>query len=309
MLKAFLAKPYTAWTFTLSLLALTAVCILKMPDIILLKRISAYAIPVMLSQLGLGLLFLIFGQRQLMLTSFACCAALCLHFKSVANINLVTPAKTSEQSVTIVQVNTGDLAGDWQSLREALLTSGADVITIGELTPDWQQIVLTELLREYPYQVILTRIDLLGVAICSKFPVGYADTLVFEEVPHLRVNLEVPGQPPIDLYTFGTNPPLFRSSLIQLRRQLALLSEEIRLRSIGAIATGNYNLDQFADEVQDFRASARMLDSRRSLSPTLTPPTNHIFYTADLECLKFQNLYDRQSNRMGIMGEYQFRRL
>jgi len=291
------------------MIAVTALCILKTPDILILRRIARHAIQIMILLLGAGFVFLILNQRRLLFTAFGCVTALCLHFKNVANINLIVPVKTSEPVMTVAHMSTADLGEHWTSTAESLKKADADILSIIEITPAWED-VLTEALRStYPHQAILTKIDILGTAIFSKYPILQIDTLTFAEVPHLRARIQITEKHEANIYSFNTDPPLFRKSLLQLRNQLEGLSRSIQTTDIPALAVGNYNLDQFADEIQDFRASSHLLDSRKTLSPSLVTPTSHIFYSPNMECLTFENLYDSFTTRIGILGEYQFMRI
>ncbi|MCB0685401.1 MAG: endonuclease/exonuclease/phosphatase family protein [Saprospiraceae bacterium] len=306
MLKALFQNRIISTLVIVGMLSITALSIMKTPDIMILKRITAHAIQFMLLLLGAGLFFLAIDQKRLLFAAFGCVAALCLHFKRVANISLILPIKTSEPTLMVAQTSTSDLAEHWQNSIQSLIRSKADIISILELTPDWEALLTKRLAKDYPYHALNTRIDILGSAIFSKFPVVHTDTLNFMDVPHLKSVVEIPGGLQTRIYSFNTNPPLLRNSLLQLRNELGELSDDIQKEPIPAIATGNYNLDQFADEIQDFRASADLLDSRKTMSPSLFTPTNHIFYSRSFECLHFANLYDTASVRIGIIGEYQF---
>lgn len=306
MLKALFQNRVINALVIAGMLSITAISIMKTPDVMFLKRISAHAIQFMILLLGAGLFFFIINQRRLLLTAFGCVAALCLHFKRVANINLIQPVKTEEPSLMVAQTTTADLAEHWQNSIETLIRSKADILSILDLTPDWETLLTKRLIDHYPYRSLNTRIDNFGAAIFSRYPVVRTDTLYFQGVPHLKATVEIPGGLQAQLYSFNTEPPLFRKSLIQLRNQLYDLSFDITRESVPTITTGNFNLDQFADEIQDFRASANLFDSRKSMSPSLFNPTNHIFYSRGLECLRFSNLYDSASVRIGIIGEYQF---
>lgn len=306
MLKDLFRNRIFSTTLIAGMLALTALCIMKTPDVMILKRISAHAIQIMILLLGAGLFFFLMNQKRLLFTAFGCVAALCLHFKQVANINLVQPVKTSEPTLMIAQTSTTDLAEHWQTSVESLIQSKADILSILELTPDWEELLTNKLAHDYPYKALNTRIDIFGSAIFSKYPVARIDTLQLREVPHLKTTIQLPGELQTQIYSFNTNPPLFRTSLLDLRIQLKELSNDIELSNMPCIATGNFNLDQFADEIQDFRASSKLSDSRRTMSSSLYTPTNHIFYSNSFACLRFSNLYDTASLRIGIIGEYQF---
>ncbi len=307
MLKAFLQNRIVSIILTTGMLAVTALCIMKTPDVILLKRIAAHAIQIMILLLAAGLFFFATNQKRLLFTAFGCVAALCLHFKQVANINLIRPIKTSEPSLMIAQASTTDLAEHWQSSIESLIRTEADVLSIQEVTPDWEELLTDRLTHDYPHRALNTRIDIFGSAIFSKFPLTRVDTLYLTDVPHLKATIELTQGRQTQVYCVNTNPPLFRRSLVQLRNQLQGLSSDIGQTRLPSIALGNFNLDQFADEIQNFRAASGLLDSRKTMSPSLNTPTDHIFYSRSFECLRFSNLYDTGSVRIGIIGEYQFK--
>lgn len=308
MLNAILDKQWIQWTLISAMVIVTAICVFKTPDIIFLKRISSHAIHIMILLLGAGLFFLIVNKPRLLFTAFGCVALMCLYFKRVANIDLILPVKTTEATMQILQTSTSDLAEDLSSSLRVIKHSKVDMITILEVTPDWEQRLLTELGGDFPYHALRTNIDITGMAIFSKFPILGRDTLEFAEVPHLSVQLKVGDHSPqfISLYS---NPPLFRRSLLQLRNQLNGLANHISTLACPILVAGDFNIDQFSDEIQDFRNRASLLDSRKTMSPSLNTPTNHIFYNKDFECLRFYNVYDNSSYRIGVIGEYQFKSL
>lgn len=308
MLKAFLQNRVVSVSLIIGMIAVTSLCILPTPDVIILKRISAHAIQIMILLLGGGLFFFALNQKRLLFTAFGCVAALCLHFRSVANISLIKPIKTSEPTFIIAQSSTADFAEHWQSTIASLIKTDADILSILEITPDWEDVLRTRLTPDYPYYAINTRIDIFGSAIFSKFPLSQIDTLMLMDVPTLKATVDIREARQIQVYSINTNPPLFRISLLQLRNQLRGISSDIVQAKIPCIASGDFNLDQFADEIQDFRAKAGLLDSRKTMSPSLYTPTTHIFYSRSFECLRFSNLYDLASVRIGIMGEYQLKR-
>ncbi len=303
--RSLFAHPWVAYPILASMVVLTLIC-MEPPNILLLKRIAARSTQIMLLFLASGIFFLIMDERRLLYTAFACAAALCLYFKWAANISLGAPVKTSEPSFLMAHCNTSDLA-DYEVALASLLDRDPDVISFLEITPGWDQLLQAYLSERYPHQVINTRIDFLGGGLFSKFPIEAADTLFYEEVPNLSVDIRIGEQHKVRVITSNTNPPLFRRSFVQLRDQLDVLAGTALRSNHPVITMGNYNLDQFADELQDFRAKAKLDDSRKSMSPSLNPPTNHIFYSDMLECLEFANLYDKGSKRIGIYGEYQFK--
>ena len=280
--------------------------IIYTPNVVILKKIASHAVHIMILFLAAGMFFLIFDQKRLLFTAFACSAGLCLYFKFVANISINVPIKTSEPSLLITHTNTSELLDDVENNLSAFLKTDADIICLVEITPDWEVVLDDYFSETYPFSVTMTRIDHLGAAVFSKFPITRTDTIYYEDIPNLRIDLQVDRDHRLKLYCSNTNPPLYRRSFEQLRNQLNIIADQITGSNTPVMTCGNYNLDQFSDELQDFRAQANLNDSRKTMSPSLNPPTDHIFYSNALECLSFRNVYNQYSNRIGIIGEFQY---
>ncbi|NND06914.1 MAG: endonuclease/exonuclease/phosphatase family protein [Saprospiraceae bacterium] len=307
MLQRLFRHPLVNGMLVIGMIGLALLCIVKIPDVVLLKRIASHAIQIMLLFVAAGLFFLFANQQRLLFIAFGCAGALCLHFKYVGNISLALPVKTSEKSITILHTNTDDFSDDWHSVINTIIGTDADVVSFIEVTPNWAQLLLKVLDEYYPHHALITRIDPFGTAIFSRYPVVHRDTVVYENLPNLSAAIKIDNKKFIKVFSSNSNPPLFRSSFEKLRNQLDVMAKAISSSSHPVITAGNYNLDQFSDELQDFRAEAKLEDSRKTMSPSINPPTNHLFHTRDLECLRFFNVYDEKSNRLGIMGEYQFK--
>ncbi len=307
MLRKFFGYPLVNGTIVIGMVSLAILCIVKVPDVVLLKRIASHATQIMLLFVGAGLFFLLLNQQRLLFIAFGCASALCLHFKYVANISLAIPIKTSEKSMTVMHANTNDMTEDWRLVLNTIIDLKADVISFIEITPNWERLLSEELDRYYPHHAMITRIDPFGAAIFSKYPIVETDTFYYQDLPNLSATIQMDDKYAAQVISSNSSPPLFRISFEELRNQLKVLAHSINRSIYPVITAGNYNLDQFSDELQDFRAAAQLQDSRKTMSPSINPPTNHLFYTNDLECLRFFNVYDDASNRIGIMGEYQFK--
>ena len=308
MLKTLLRHKIINRLVILTMISVVIICI-RPPDILLLKRIASHSTQIMVLFLMVGLFFLILDQRRLLFTAFGCSAALCLYFKNVANISLILPIKTAAPALRVLQTSASELGEDWKVSIHQIDQENADVICFLELTPDWARLLDAHLGRRYPNRAQLTRVDFYGLAVYTKYEIGEIDTVYYEDIPTLRTDITLDNELNVSLYVSNTSPPLFRKSFEQLRNQLGMIADQAQNSDKPIITIGNYNLDQFSEELQDFRAQAKLSDSRKTMSPSLNPPTHHIFYNGQLECLSFSNLYDALDYRIGIVGEYQIKNL
>lgn len=305
--KTLFKNPWLSNTLVAGMILLAAVCMLRTPDFILLRKISSHSTQIMVLFLGAGLFFHLFSAKRLLFTAFGCAAALCLYFKYASNINLIIPTKTSEPSFKVALTSTAEFSNELDTVFNSILASDPDIICFVEMTPNWAGLLDRFFRNRYPHIAHNVRVDILGTSIYSKYPMERIDTIYAEDVPNLKSSFKINEQYQLHLYASNTNPPLFRKSFEQLRNQLSTVAKSISSDdSESTITAGYYHLDQFADELQDFRALADLNDSRKTLSPSLYPPINHIFYSDNLECLQFSNLYS-QGRRIGIIGEYQYK--
>ncbi|MDH3649998.1 MAG: endonuclease/exonuclease/phosphatase family protein [Saprospiraceae bacterium] len=290
------------------MIALLAVCVFT-PNIVILKKISSHAVQLMVLYLGAGLFFHIFDRKRLLFTAFACSAALCIYFKLSSDITIAPPVKTEQPTFLLSHTSTGNLLADPGTSLHSLINQKADIVSILEITPNWEDILEQTLAEHYPYHATITRIDDFGCALFSKFPLVRVDTVYYDDLPNLFATIALDDDHAINVFSSNTNPPLFRRSFEQLRAQLDVIANCVLETTGPTITAGNYHLDQFSDEIQDFRVKANLKDSRKSMSPSLYPPTSHIFYNNDLECLTFSNWYNDVAERVGIIGEFQFKKL
>ncbi len=306
MLKILFDNKFINRLIMAAMIGVVYICI-RPPGVVLLKRIASHSTQIMLLFLLVGLFFLVVDQKRLLFTAFGCSAALCLYFKNVANISLILPVKTAAPSLTILQSSASELGEDFELSLHRILQEKADVICFLELTPNWEQILRSSLTKAYPNRAELTRVDFYGLAIYSKYRISEIDTIYYDDIPTIQAGIQLDDMHKIQVYASNTSPPLFRKSFEQLQKQLDIIAGAVQQSHAPTITAGNYNLDQFSEELQGFRARAKLNDSRKSMSPSLNPPTHHLFYTDALECLSFENIYDSLNYRVGIVGEYQIK--
>jgi len=305
-MKQLLQNKWISNALTVGMLSLVAICIGRPDEILILRKIAQFSLHIMILLLAAGIGFLLFDQRRLLFTAFGSCALLCLVFKVKADASIRPILRTNEPIMTIAHSYTSVLADNWEEVYKTLDRLNADVITFLEVTPAWQVVLDEYFASEYTNHTSLVRIDDLGAAVYSMFPIASVDTLMYQDNPSLLVAIKMSPQENCQILVSNTNPPLFRQSFIDLREQLSTITTRIEERQADPLlVVGNFHLDQFADELQDFRAQASLSDSRKTMTPSLSPPTNHIFYNRRLDFLQFSNIYSRNSQRIGITGQYQ----
>jgi endonuclease/exonuclease/phosphatase (EEP) superfamily protein YafD len=190
----------------------------------------------------------------------------------------------------------------------------ADVLSIQEITPNWNP-MLDSLNATFPYKCVYRGVDLYSFGLFSKHPIQHCDTIFCQRVPNLLVHIQ-PKSVRQSLYVLETYmaPPIFAGAYEQMRQQLDSITQQVRRIDQPLITVGNFNLEAANFEIQQFRRSANLSDSRRGFRPLRNDgrvpffdvPYDHIFYSNQLECIDFQTIGGKSSERLGIMGLYQF---
>ncbi len=297
------------------LLIVGAVLCVYTPDNIAMKGWASYAAQITMGYWLLGLFFLAVKQTRLTMVSFVCCAFLCIYLKSATNPALQLPTKTGEPTFKVAQFNLSAHTGDYSSFLNVLRKNKADIVSIQDVSPDWWHVLEDSLRIMYPHQCSYQTLGFFSMKVLSREPYSVCDTLFCDNVPSLILGFKntSKGKP---LYIISTYiaPPLFSSAYRQLQKQLDTIAFQIKRLNAPTLTVGDYNIAASSAEVQQFRQLANLNDSRRGYRPSridghfslFDVPTDHIFYTNHFNCIDFQTISGVESERLGILGVYQF---
>ncbi|MEM1319963.1 MAG: endonuclease/exonuclease/phosphatase family protein [Bacteroidota bacterium] len=299
------------WGLSLLIIAGALICIFT-PNYFLFKMGASFAIHIMLSYLVLGIFFLIIRQPRLMFTSFACCAGLCMFLKYASNADLRLPAQTSNAVFKIAHFNvSASDENNYEGMINSILDAEADLVSIQEVTPDWDVQFKEQLSREYPYSSTIVRFDPYGQAIYSKFPLQLVDTFYYKDIPNLIGSFRPSGMSrKIYFISSHTTPPLFSNAYEDLRQHLRQIAEYANRIKEPLLTFGDYYAPPWWAEIQNLKEAANLNDSRRStqvdVNAFLQNPIDYIFHSSHFECVGFSTITTDSSSHLGISGTYQF---
>ena len=280
------------------------------PNFYLFKMGARFAGLIMLSYLALGLIFLFFKQSGLMLTSFICCAGICLFLKNASYADLTHAAPVGHEMVKIAHYNVSSISDPDKTIQD-LLEMDVDLISLQDLTPDWHYLLKETLGEKYPYQESIVRFDPYGLALFSKFPISQTDTFSVAEVPNIISNIKIgKDQAMLRIIAAHTSPPLYTNAYSLMQDQVKAIGQKVNDSVLPCLVVGNFNAPPWWGEMQGLREIGNLMDSRRSVTFGLTEifqsPGDYLLYTPKLKCVDFKNLYAEDNAQVGIMGTYQF---
>lgn len=291
----------------------TFICVFT-PNYFLFKIGARFAVQIMVSYLLLGFVFLAFRQSKLMFTSFACCAGLCLFLKYASDGQLNFPTKTEEKTLDVAHFNVSASTIDFKQTIDEILAIDADIISLQEVTPDWDAELKASLQEKYPYSETVVRLDPFGLAIYSKYPLISTDTFMFEDIPNIVGTIQFnENEQEVCFIASHALPVFYTNDYERQRNHFMAIARYTNNTNCPVITVGDYNAVPWSYEIQDFKAAANLNDSRRGFMPSSNGtfslfqiPSDHIFYSNHLECIGFQDINSPTSGHFGIKGSYQF---
>jgi len=305
--RVFSLKPIN-FTFTLLIIIGAVICIFT-PNYFFLKLGTRFAGIVMLGYLLMGIFFLSIRQSGLMMTSFICCAGLCLFLKNSANTTLLLPAQTKEEIVEIVHFNMASSDDDLATSVGTILEADADLISVQDVTPEWKYLLNETLGKKYPYYSSIERLDPFGLAVFSKYPFIELDTFMSGEIPNFLGKIEV-NHKELQFIAAHTTPPLYTSAYETMKQQMNDFAAKASEIKEPLLIMGNFHAPPWWSEVQQLRSQGELEDSRISasigISDIFQSPTDYILFSNDLTCVGFTNIYSPNNEQFGIQGIYQF---
>jgi len=305
--RVFNLKPIN-FTFTLLIIVGAAICIFT-PNYFFLKLGTRFAGIVMLGYLGLGVFFLLIKQSGLMMTSFICCAGLCVFLKNSANTTLLLPSQTKEEVVEVVHFNMSSSNDDLATAVNTIMDTDADLISVQDVTPEWKYILNETLAKKYPHFSSIERLDPFGLAIYSKYPFIELDTFMSGEIPNFHGKIEV-NNTDLQFIAAHTTPPLYNSAYSTMQFQMNDFGQMASGIDDPLLIMGNFHAPPWWSEVQQLRSAAALEDSRISasigISEIFQSPTDYILFSNNLTCVGFANIFTPNNEQFGIQGIYQF---
>jgi endonuclease/exonuclease/phosphatase (EEP) superfamily protein YafD len=286
------------------------------PDSYTIKWWASQAELISLFYLFLGLFLLIFNKSRLMFVCMGCSAAIAFFINETTNSAIKSVEPTDMPFLKIAQFNVTSSEGEADDFLATIISTEADVISIQEITPDWDVTLHERLQKYYPYCSSIARLDPNGLALYSKYPFKILDTFYFKDLPNLSAMIRPEGFDK-DVLVIGSilKPPLSGVAFEEMKSHLEKISYHVNISKNPVVTIGDYNAVSWASEIQEFREASALKDARRGIQPSVpngqfplfNVPVDHIFYTDDFECTKFMTISNAHTEQAGIQAILQLK--
>ena len=295
------------------ILLLPAVLVIFAPAVYSFKWLVDYSLQVMFFYFALGFVFLFLSRNHWLSLSWGACIFLCMFLKYTSNQAFSFEKPSGGTIITVANYNIS-FVDSIQNIVQSIRENKAQLISVQEVTPDLDTLLLNALRDKYPYHFSLKRADFYGMLIFSTLPFEQIDTFQCGTIPNIFGKLQIDGVSEGFGFIASYCPPSYSSqTYLQLKAQLREIAEHAKNQSGAIVAMGTYNTVPWAPEVQDFKRIAGLNDSRLGIAPTATSSTNplfqipvdHIFHSDKLKCTNFRALSFNENAHLGIEGSFE----
>jgi endonuclease/exonuclease/phosphatase (EEP) superfamily protein YafD len=287
------------------------------PDSYTMKWWSSRAELISLLYLFFGLFFLVISKPRLMFVCIGCSAAIAFFINETTNNSIKSVTPTDMPFLKIAHFNVTSSEGEVDEFLGTIISSEADILSIQEITPDWDPILRSSLVKYYPYCISIARLDPNGLSIYSKYPFKTLDTFYFKDLPNLQATVRPEGfDQDVTLIGSILKPPLSGSAYIEMKNHLEKISYQVNISKNPVVTFGVYNAVSWSPEIQEFRVASSLTDARRGIQPSVpngqfplfNVPIDHIFYTDDFDCTKFFSIGNAYTEHAGIQAILQIKK-
>lgn len=200
-----------------------------------------------------------------------------------------------------------------ESVAEAALASGADIVSMQELRPASFTTVDALMRTQYPYVYSELNYDGFGMAMYAKIPFDTCLTYVENNFPVIACTINIDGNA-VQLFGATTSTPTNEKDFKTQAKQFAFMSNLVNTVKTPVLLMGDMNAVPWSEHIAGLMKNTGLKDSRKDLTATypaqspLQIPIDYIFHSKEFTCKKFNSVGGTTSNHLGLMGSYSLRK-
>lgn len=273
------------------------------PDIPFVMSLSENTMWIIFTLLFSSMIFLILRKVNLVYFTMFSAAILTLFLKDSSNENLMFYGKDiNSSSLHIMHFNIIEVEETKNEFINKISISDPDIVSCQELSPSWNKFLISKLKNKYPYTISINQFDPDAKLVFSKYAFSNKDTFYLSGHPQLDVTIKFENTPINILFTYVL-PYSMAGENAGNKYQLEDLSEYITNKDkTPLMIVGEFNQVYWAKKVRTFLYDTKLNNARRSVSFAVKNPLDHIFYSKHLRCQKLEEIFDDNSNHIGVEG-------
>lgn len=286
----------------IAIISLTLILIF-LPNYNMLEFLNEYMLHYVLFLLFSGLIGLIIQNKFILYISFGCAFMLTLFLKYNSNTDLKLPKPNNQPTLGLIHINLSSISGI-EDLQRLLKDQAYDVISFQEYTPDWTEVLEEVFVDSFPYKHLDVQLTYHGKAIFSKHSFIVKPDVILNDIEALHLELNKGGEI-YQLISVYLTPPLNEKDKKANEKEIIHLTKVVSSLAAPTFVFGELNRVYWAKPVIQFRKQSLLMNSRRNAPLSFKTSYNHIFYSGDMECYHFEDVFDKSNVTIGCRGLYQ----
>jgi endonuclease/exonuclease/phosphatase (EEP) superfamily protein YafD len=219
------------------------------------------------------------------------------------------PAAAARQgeALRVLHINVFQPNTKHAEIVELILGSGADLVSVQEVTPQWASALLHGLAEEYPYHRIEPRINCYGLAVFSRSPWERSQVHGEASAPFFEVHVEKGGQT-IQVLVAHTTSPDGPAQWRSRNRQLDELA--LRVEAGNSLLVGDLNTVPWDEAYRRFCRRSGMHPATflptctwPVLGPVALIPLDHVLLKGDLQVRSVTPVHVPGSDHRGLLAD------
>ncbi|MBL7937839.1 MAG: endonuclease/exonuclease/phosphatase family protein [Flavobacteriales bacterium] len=250
---------------------------------------------------------LIWSRRWWMaFTALFCAALLAPQISAPEQAAFVT---TDGTKLKVLHMNVLQPNSAFDAAISGALKSGADVISVQEVGPEWGEALRSGLCTTYPYVHIEPRTNCYGIALFSKRPFTRVGTIVVLGSPFIEAMIEVDGRP-LRLLAVHATSPISYAHFKRRNRQLDHLARYIAQSGTATLLVGDLNTVPWDSAFERFCIQAGLapttgVDQRTwpSIGTLALIPLDHLLISRSISTSSITTVHIPGSDHRGLLAE------
>lgn len=262
---------------------------------------------IIIALVGAGMFFMLLRNENMIYFNLLCAAGLTFFLRDISSSKLVYVSENNGQKTfKIYQINAAEYAGLSSDILHLISRSRADIISIGEVPPDLNKTLKIRFKEDFPYVTEISSIDFNNRIIFSKYKIIEEDTIFLKGQPQLSLEFSITDRVVQVLFPYIL-PHEVDLQYQGNKSQLEKLTEEINIRkNEPLIVVGEFNQVYWTKEMREFIYQTRLNNARRFVYAFADRnPYNHVFYSGHINCTYLEDIYDNESNRIGVVAGFE----
>lgn len=304
-IKPVILKILTATSIFFSLVTIIA---LFMPFSSFYQSIEGYLNVFLFVLIITGLIGFFLNGKKILHINFLCAALLSIFLKTSTNNEFSLPKNNTGFVINLAEINLNTVENT-SFINQILKDTSINVLTFLQCNPDWDYILDAQLKSVYPFQSKLVQTKQNGTTIYSKIPILNIDTIMLGNYPILQTSFTntVDSFQILSVYVPGKEEIKNQNEINIMHQQL---HDFIYRNNRRSIIIGQFNQTYWFRDISHLKTTLHLNNTRRIIYPIATSvPSDHIFYSNDLECYNFGKIIDRTRVRIGSQAGFQINQL